>query len=457
MVLLRFQASETPPNPFQVRREVAVGILQRMQMHVVGVCTCAEALELAVAAHALHADRKSRGESPSPSPRGYGVLRHRLTKSGISSTPGDAGNLLDSGGEQSEETGAGGFGPAPGSARFDTVSQREGGGDTESTAERGTDSVNSTGQVIGGTNGGGAGERLQVDGPASVSGPSVIITTKPLHQRMESRVSISSSSSSSGASVSSPIADQGRLPSLKLWNMAEGDETGEDKDIERVIAAGERALRASEPNGTSPTNQPSSSGDNGANPPGSGAGSLGSGTNPTGLRARLGTNPEIEQVSLSGGLNVLESKTPTFTGSMDGPPVGREPFGRAPRPANADVSAEVTPDEEARLALQDAAEGGRFRVVLVDIDCVGKVSALEFAKQVKDDPRLSELLVVGMCVGGPHNQVTNGGDEAAAVGLLGPVFKVGTFGTMGRRHASLVVSAGFVQTIPCQQATFEGI
>ncbi|GAQ79650.1 Signal transduction histidine kinase [Klebsormidium nitens] len=420
-----WQQSSRAPSDFEgaraivvqdedVRREVAVGILQRMQMHVVGVCNCTEALELAVAAYTLDADQKARGESPSPSPRGYGVLRHRLTKSGISSTPGDAGNLLDSGGEQSEETGAGGFGPAPGNARFDTGSQREGGGETESTSTRETNSESSAGQVGGETNVGGTRERSQADG---VSSPSAIVTTKASHQRLESRGSVSSSSS--GASVSSPIADQGRLPSLQLWNMEEGDESGEDKDIEKVIAAGEKALRATEQNGVSEsgfTNQLSTSENNSANLRG-----LSAGSNATGSAARLGANPEIEQVSLSGGAGVPESTTPTFRDVMDGLPVGREPFGRAP--ADADVSADITPDEDARLALQDAAEGGRFRVVLVDVDCVGKVSALEFAKQVKDDPRLSELLVVGMCVGGPHNQENGRGDEAKAVGLLGPVFK----------------------------------
>jgi hypothetical protein len=51
------------------------------------------------------------------------------------------------------------------------------------------------------------------------------------------------------------------------------------------------------------------------------------------------------------------------------------------------------------------------------------VAALEFARQVKDDPRLKDLLVVGMCVGGQEMQA---GKEAEEVGLLGPVFKVGS-------------------------------
>jgi hypothetical protein len=63
----------------------------------------------------------------------------------------------------------------------------------------------------------------------------------------------------------------------------------------------------------------------------------------------------------------------------------------------------------------------------------GKVAALEFARQVKDDPRLKDLLVVGMCVGGQEMQA---GKEAEEVGLLGPVFKVGSIAPVTQARGS---------------------
>ena len=59
----------------QVRREVAVGILQRMQMHVVGVCNCAEALDLALASHTLDAEIAERLR--------YFAFRERISESAV--------------------------------------------------------------------------------------------------------------------------------------------------------------------------------------------------------------------------------------------------------------------------------------------------------------------------------------------------------------------------------------
>lgn len=64
------------------------------------------------------------------------------------------------------------------------------------------------------------------------------------------------------------------------------------------------------------------------------------------------------------------------------------------------------------------------------------MAALEFARQVKDDPRLKDLLVVGMCVGGQEMQA---GKEAEEVGLLGPVFKVGSIAPVIQARGSSLV------------------
>jgi hypothetical protein len=362
-------------------------------MHVVGVCNCSEALELAVAAHAHEADRAMRGISPEPSPRGFGVLRRKLSRSGISSTPGTANNLLN-GGEQQEAATSGVMdgGPPSRSGSLDTATQLE---ELAKRSQEGNVAQPSEPGFPDGLRGssGETGSASTSEGSSGLAPGSAGLGTAgalpagqaSAHQRLDSKSS--ASSSSSGGSNNSTLAEQGRLPSLRLWNMAEGD--GEDKDMETVIAEGEKALQTAGQRGggdrspragtsgadlqSSDINPVAGSGVDlratPTNPDGLGADPQGSGANP---QARA--VPEIEQVSLSGSGETPESSTPSFSDGKDAHPDAlalREPFGRAPLDNVATV--DVTQNEEARLALQEAAMGGPFRLVLVDMDCTGRV------------------------------------------------------------------------------------
>jgi hypothetical protein len=356
-------------------------------MHVVGVCNCSEALELALAAHAHETDRATRGISPEPSPRGFGVLRRKLSRSGISSTPGTANNLLNGGEQQEAETsGVMDGGPPSRSGSLDTATElakRSQEGNVAQPSEPVLpDGLRGPAAETGSTSTSDGSWGLAPGSAGLGTAGAVPVGQAPVHQRLDSKSS--ESSSSSGGSNNSTLAEQGRLPSLRLWNMAEGD--GEDKDMETVIAEGEKALQTAGQLGRG--DRSPQAGTSGADPQssdinpvaGSGVDLRAPPANPDGLGADpqgSGANqvvPEIEQVSLSGSGETPESSTPSFSDGKDAHPDAvalREPFGRAP--LDSVVTADVTRDEEARLALQDAAMGGRFRLVLVDMDCTGRL------------------------------------------------------------------------------------